>query len=389
MKIKFFPPVKVMRAPRSLVCTPLVATLIVAGCGANFTIRTASIPSSVMASLRSPVATSVAQYRAYGDSITAGITLSSSEKPYPAFVAEYESVTYANNAITGDQACDVPTRQIFPNEDFPTLATHPIYTLAIGTNDAIEGIGSYEEVFRLCHQAAISWLAIPEEYKVLATGSGVTTTGRGAIDSSNNWSAWTSGEQGSTVSFTITTNQSGPIYAWPRIIDDDPGTYTYALDGVLIGASTNQTTPGMATINGTSNSLGFLRLPPVPAGTHVVTFTQTSPGADGFSVVGIGTPTRLTSDQFPSVLVGTIPFQMPGSRCNSVDGPCQKYIQDIEADVKMFSADGLNVRLFDTRKFMFGTFIEMNDSVHPNELGQFELSHAVEASWSANPASAQ
>ena len=57
------------------------------------------------------------------------------------------------------------------------------------------------------------------------------------------------------------------------------------------------------------------------------------------------------------------------------------YIDDIVADVNLLAADGLNVRLFDTRAFMFGTPLEMNDPVHPNEYGQFELSHAVEAVW--------
>ena len=65
-----------------------------------------------------------------------------------------------------------------------------MYTLLIGTNDVdIKGAGSYETVFILCHQAAISWLAVPAEYKVLANGSGVTTSGTGAINSSNNWNA--------------------------------------------------------------------------------------------------------------------------------------------------------------------------------------------------------
>jgi hypothetical protein len=49
--------------------------------------------------------------------------------------------------------------------------------------------------------------------------------------------------------------------------------------------------------------------------------------------------------------------------------------------VNLFAADGLNVRLFDTRKYMFGTAVEMNDGVHPNEFGQYELSFSVEASW--------
>ncbi len=379
MKIKLFLLFNEVRAPRLVICTLLFATLNLAGC-ASYTDR-ATIPTSVLASLPSPVATSEAQYRAYGDSITYGATLSASERPYPAFVAEHESVTYVDNAISSDQACDVPARQIFPNRDFPTLATHPIYTLVIGTNDTREGVGAYEAVFKLCHQAAISWLAVPAEYKVLATGSGVTTTGKGAIDSSNNWNAWSTGEQGSTVSFTITTNQVGPIYAWPLIMDGNSGTYTYSLDGLVVSSASTETTPNIATGNGTSSSLGFLRFPPVAAGTHVVTFTQTSTGGNGVSVVGIGTPTRRSGDVLPTVLAGTIPYQEPGRACNSSHGTCQRYIQDIKADVDIFSTDGLNVRLFDTRKFMFGTTLEMNDLVHPNEFGQFELSQAVESSW--------
>ena len=380
MTTSSFPLFRLVRAvpTRTLFSLLLVAPVLI-GCG--FT-NYATIPSSVFANLPNPVATSAAQYRAYGDSITAGATFTVSERPYPAFVAEYEMVAYADNAIPGDQACDIPTRQIFPNEDFPTLESHPMYTLLIGTNDVgAKGVGSYEAVFMLCQQAAISWLAIPAEYKVLATGSGVTTTGTGAIDSSNNWNAWTTGKLGSTVSFSITTNQFGPIYAWPRIIDGSSGTYTYSLDGLVVGSASTETSPSIATRNGTSSSLGFLRLPPVAAGTHVVTFTQTNTGGSGVSVVGIGAPTRRPDDVLPTVLVGTIPYQEPGSVCNSPDGPCQKYIDDIVDDVNIFAADGLNVRLFDTRRFMFGTLLEMSDFIHPNEFGQYRLSQSVEAAW--------
>ncbi|WP_433969063.1 hypothetical protein [Tunturiibacter gelidiferens] len=333
------------------------------------------------------VPTSVAQYRAYGDSITYGFTLSDpATQSYPNLVAKYEHVTVANNALSANQACDVPTAQIFPNQDSPTLATHPTYTLLIGTNDVtFKGVGPYEAVFKLCHQATISWFALPAEYKVLASGMvGVTTTGAGAIDTTNNWNSWTTGGLGSTVSFAITTSHDGPIYAWPRIDDDNPATYSYSVDGVVLGTGSVQTTPRIATSAlHTTNSLSFLRLPSIPAGKHVVTFTQTSAGANGVSVVGIGTPTGPPANSLPSVLVGTIPFhvQNPGDPCNFPKGTCQVYIEDIEADVNLFSADGLNVRLFDTRKYMFGTPAEMNDMLHPNRLGQMELSRSVEASW--------
>ena len=330
--------------------------------------------------------TSIAHYRAYGASITQGRTLSNPAKQaYPALVAEFEKVNFVNNALAGDQACDVPTRQIFPNKDSPTAHLHPTYTVLVGTNDVdVKGVGAYEAVFMLCHKALISWLAVPLEYKVLATSNEMKTSGPGSLDTKNNWNAWTTGGPGATVSFTITTRKEGPIYAWPRIDDKNPGTYSYSLDGKVLGAGSTQTTPRISTENFTTDSLGFLRLPVVSAGTHVVEFTQTSEGANGLSILGIGAPAEARADELPTVLVGNITYQLHGGSigaCVISDLPCLRYIQDIEADVNVFSSDGLRVRLFDTRKYMFGTAAEMNDSLHPNALGHIELSQAVEASW--------
>lgn len=102
------------------------------------------------------------------------------------------------------------------------------------------------------------------------------------------------------------------------------------------------------------------------------------------SILGIGAPAEPRSDELPNVLVGTITYQLHGGSfgaCVISDAPCLQYIQDINTDVDPFSADGLKVRLFDTRKYMFGTATEMNDSLHPNALGHIELSQAVEAKW--------
>ncbi len=364
-----------MHIQRNAACAAFSAILTFAGCES---IKTRTVPG--------PVPTTLAQYRAYGDSITFGATLRDpAAQAYPALIAADESVSFANNALVGDEACDVPTRQIFPNRDSPTLAGHPTYTLLIGTNDVdVKGTGRYEAIYVLCHQAAISWLGVPAEYKVLADSSEVTSTGPGAIDSSNNWNAWTTAGQGSTVSFAITVTSPGPIYAWPRIDDYNPATFTYSLDGIVLGAATTQTTPRISTQNGSTNSLGFLRLSQVPTGAHVVTFTQTSTGVNGVSVVGIGSPVGPITNRLPTVLVGTIPFQLHGGAvgaCTSSDAPCLEYIKDIEADVSLFSADGLDVRLFDTRKYMIGAATEMNDSLHPNVLGQIELGQSVIASW--------
>lgn len=332
------------------------------------------------------VPTPQAQYRAYGDSITQGYTLSDPvREAYPTLVALHELVTFANNARDGDESCDVTAAQMFPNQDSPTLVSHPFYTVLIGTNDADRTTPiPYEPIFALCHQAAISWAAVPLEYKVLANSGQVTTNGPGALESANNWNAWKTGGQGASISFRITTAREGPIYAWPRIDDNSAGNYTYSLDGVVLGSGSMQTTPKLATKNGTTSSLGFLRLARVPAGEHVITFTQTNAGADGFSIVGIASPLKGAADKLPTVLAGVIPLQnhdsQPG-RCTPTEPICLAYVQIVTDDAAMFASDGLDVRVFDTRKYMQATSAEMSDQVHPNALGHQELSRSVEAAW--------
>jgi hypothetical protein len=330
------------------------------------------------------VITTSVEYIAYGASTTAGYTLSNpSKQAYPALVAAFESVPLTNRAISGDQACDVPATQIFANGDSPTLTAHTVSSTLIGTNDVDnKGTGSYEAIYMLCDQAIISWLGVPLEYKALANGKNATTTGSGKVDST--WNAWTTGAQGATVSFTITTSSVGPIYAWPLSDDRSSATYTYSLDGTVIGSKNVQTSPQMATDNGTTRSLGFIRIPAVSAGTHVVTFTQTSTGSSGVSVVGVGSPFVSLNNKLPTVLVGTITFQLMGGgegACTVSDAPCQQYVQDQKTDAALLAGDGLDVRVFDTRQYMFGTASEMNDSLHPNAFGQQELSQSVEAVW--------
>ncbi|WP_058186290.1 hypothetical protein [Terracidiphilus gabretensis] len=325
-------------------------------------------------------------YFALGDFITDGVTLSNpSQQAYPALVSREKNSPLTNLAIAGDQACDVPARQIFPNNVSPTLASHTTYSVLIGANDVDnQGQGAYEQVFVQCHQAALSWLALPAEGKVLAGSAGFVADGPGQVDTTNGWNAWTTAGQGSTVSFTITMATGGPIYAWPLIDDASTAAYGYALDGVETGTSAVQTSPQMATKNGTTRSLGFLRWPWVSAGKHIVTFIQTSAGTAGISVVGIGAPSALPAGQLPTVLAGTVPYQLHTGLnvgCQATDAPCLAYNSDTLADVNMFAGDGLNVLLFDTRQYLQGTSAEMSDALHPNAAGQEKLSEAVQAAW--------
>lgn len=355
---------------RFAACAFSIAIVALAGC------------SSISYSIHM-VPTSQAQYRAYGDSVTFGTFLADPQtQAYPALVAVDEGVSFANNAIPGDQGCDVATSQIFPNLDSPTLASHPTYTVLIGANDLSEDNAySYLQVFTVCHQAVITWLAVPAEYKSLANGKDVKTSGPGKLDASNNWNAWTTQKQGSTVSFTLATARIGPIYIWVRIGDNSDATYNYSLDGDVMGSGAARTDPKINTRNHGDNSIALIRLDKVPAGKHVVTFTQTNSGDDGVSVLGIGAPNGTPAGQFPVVLAGAIPNEKKGGRCSATDKLCLAYRQTIQNDVQLFASDGLDVRYFDDTKYMLGNPDEMSDIVHPNALGDQHIAESVEAVW--------
>jgi hypothetical protein len=163
-----------------------------------------------------PVAST--QYKAYGASTTVGYTLSDpSTQAYPALVADFENVPLANRAISGDQACDVAARKIFPNGDSPALAKHTVSSMLVGTNDVnVKGTGAFEAIYMLCERATISWLGVPLEYKALANGTNMSTTGSGSLNST--WNAWTTGGQGATVSFASSGIQKCSTYSSSHVI---------------------------------------------------------------------------------------------------------------------------------------------------------------------------
>jgi hypothetical protein len=87
------------------------------------------------------------QYHAYGDSITFGSFLRYEDLTYPNLIARDHLLYLLRYALPSEQACDVPTRQIFPHQDGLTGEVAPLYTLLIGTNDAdVKGKGSYEAI---------------------------------------------------------------------------------------------------------------------------------------------------------------------------------------------------------------------------------------------------
>ena len=318
-------------------------------------------------------------YHALGDSITAGFTLPDpATQSYAALVSSAVSLTLTDDAIAGDQACDLPADQIVQRNELPTLAARGLYTLLVSTNDvSFKGAGPYESIFNLCQQATIAWLAVPAEYKVLATDATVKVTGPAHLEPF--WNAVTTDARNASVTFRLKTAGSGPIYVWYRITDGNKGFFSYAVDGTALGSLATGPSPAIDTVHGTESSLAFLRIPAVPAGGHTVTFTQTSTDSDGLGVVAVGTPAPPETPNLPRVLVGTTPKQKSRSNavCAGNDSECQAYIQDIRLNVAVFASDGLGVSLFDTRKYEIGTDADMTDSVHPNAMGHREIALAL------------
>ena len=346
----------------------LLATAWITGCGmGNFT---ASVPATSI-----PPVTGYALYHAYGDSITAGVGVSNVSFVYASLAASYNHLTLTDYAISGDQACDVPTRQIFANADSPALASAGLYSLLIGTNDAtFRGAGANETTFNLCDQAAISWLATPLESKLLATAGSVQVSGASHLETQDNFNAVTTDALGATITFPFTRSVAAPVYLWYRITDNNPYSFTCGFDGGAETTFNNAPAPAIQTYNNTTTSVGVYRFGAVAAGSHSLRCTQRSAGTFGMGLIAIGGPPAAGTAMRPRLLVGLLSPQLNGAHSTDITA----YDADIRSNVALFAGDGLDVELFDASKYMTGTTADLFDLVHPNVLGQQEIFQAFE-----------
>jgi len=312
-------------------------------------------------------------YYSYGDSITAGLNVTSSQFSYPNRIGQNLGIIVTQRGVSGDMVCDVPFRML--NVDSPAVAsTQPLRTLMIGTNEINKGTGAYEAVSHLCFQAVVSWATVPVTSKVL--GSAATTTGTCANDTT--FAAATGvacTAPGSTQSYTVTTT-GGPIYAWRRIIDSDAGTYNMQVDGGTAIPLATATTPAIATTNGHTSSLALVRVTNVAAGTHTVLFTQT--GSSGtMSTIAVGTPSNAIFSSLPYLVQGEIPPQLNGGNAAALAA----YRADQASDITTLLSDGLNIATAPVTKYLQATTAaaDMFDSLHPNDAGHLELAAAFQS----------
>ncbi len=316
----------------------------------------------------------LAGYQAFGDGITSGQTVSLAQS-YPSLFASADGFSMTNFGAPSSVACDILPSAILSNGIDPTQTSAPLTSLMVGSTDVDNYGGAYLSLFTACDQAALAWLAIPREYKVLPGDPGAAVTS-GSWTANPNTGVLQNTAGAGTLAFNITAN-SGPVYFWYLLGDALPGTFTLTIDGVAGNAVySTQPTPAIDSINH-SPSVGFALLRfPLSAGPHTLEVNVQS-GTVG--ILGAATPPSPgAASVHPTVLVSDIPNQLSSAPTAS-PGLIATYTQAIQSSVSQFQADGLDVRLVPTQQTMLGTPPEMTDSVNPNPLGQSHLAQAFES----------
>ncbi len=290
---------------------------------------------------------SIADYIALGDSITAATYIADPAQRYPNLVAQALNRNLFNYAVPGYKACDIMPLEALPFFVGESLATNPVYSLLVGTNDLRSyGVGDHEQTFNLCHQATLAWLGVPPANKVLIPAT-----------------------TGPTTHIALTTT-GAPAYLWYGIQTNATGSFTVSIDGAAPNVLTQtQANP----VGNVTSSYGLLRIP-IGAGAHTFDITTQS-GTVNF--LGMGSPVGSVG---PTILAGDIPNQTNGDTAGIA-----AYTADIVANIALLRADGLDIRFISTQQAMHATAAEMMDAVHPNALGLSELAAAFETS---NPSAA-
>ena len=323
-------------------------------------------------------------YIANGDSITFGYPLTASR--YPSLVASRLGIPSLNvTANIGDQACDVFPRALYVDGITVQGSGQQLLSLMVGTNDVDKkGIGAYEATYRLCHTALLAFLAIPSTS--LLRGGNANVSGAGgwsaAADTGN--PAFTFGGMyapaGGTLTFSLgAVSGPTPTYIFYSIDDAAPATAAFTVSddkGTVLATASALPPIAMATANGTTQSLGVLRVVRAPGTSQLIASTS----AGGVSIYGVGSiPVPLASGA-QMILSADVPNQLQGNPVSTA-AQIASYNADIAADEAIVRADGALVAHVYDDLYMLGTPAEMNngDPLHLSALGDANMASAFVA----------
>ena len=323
-------------------------------------------------------------YIANGDSITYGYPLTASR--YPSLVASRLGIPSLNvTANVSDQACDVFPRALYVDGITVAASGGQLLSLMVGTNDADKkGTGPYEATYRLCHTALLAFLAIPSDS--LLRGGNPAVAGAGAwsaaADTGNR--AFTFGGMYAGGPGTLTFSPGAvsvptPTYILYSIDDAAPATAVFTVTderGTVLGTAGSTPPVSMATANGSTQSLGVLRVVRAPGTSQMIASTSSG----GVSIYGVGSIPRPAVPGAPVILSADVPNQRQGDTVATA-AAIAAYNADIAADEATVLGDGATVAHVYDDLYMLGTPAEMysGDRLHLSALGDANMASAFVA----------
>ncbi len=329
----------------------------------------------------------------FGDSITCGFYA----QPQDGVNNVYSNEGYAglfdaevgapaqNWCRQGDTAADL-SRVWAPFFSSPAGNGNQLYTLMIGVNDAYRygvapvALANYgAEV-----GAALAWLALPSDAKVLA--SNITQrTGNWTADTGFNLNDFGLNSSDPNASLTFNVNQAvagHQLYLVYHVYNLPPaqaGTATIAVDGVVEATVDESFNSGFGpeTQNGTNDSYFLVTLPLGEAGQHTVTFTSTGPAGATVSMLWAGVPQAAYSTVAgaPRVLVGPVTTSPSGNQAYAAN----VFNQTLRTLVQGLASDGMNLLVVPTDTAL-DPATDFVDLLHPNNGGHAKLAAVFEGS---------
>ena len=344
------------------------------------------INGAMTSQVRGLAPTTASTYTAYGDEATYYVYYTANTL-YPYLTNADLGGGLTNYTVPFGYDCDVVDQKIFPNSN-PSNSGNPLVSWLPSIADPTYGAGYYAAhaaVTQQCRVAGLTWMTIPQSYKVLGQSSGCAQTGTWTNDTRYGGSIGvTSSTNGSSLACSITTTGS-PIYAWFQLSENDGGAFTYSVDG---GPTTSVATNGGNAFSypvGTHHTVGAVRLP-VFSGSHTVTFNVTSATGSGNNVYieGIGTPPNKSYlGGTPTVYYGG---QLPWYNNTGYTAAIAAFNTAEMTDAQQLAADGLAVSFVNVQNYVdpVADMTNANPSV-PNATGQTHLKEAFEGAMQFVP----
>ncbi len=338
--------------------------------------ETLSSSSSSGVTISSTVKAGINSETNFGDSITCGIGAMPANQGYSSLLDTAIGKAAKNYCRPGDQAADLARVWVYPKTT-PTLGSHQLYTVLIGTNDA-NSCGSSTgciENWKQSLESSLAWLAMPSQDKTFPA----TATARTGTWTSDLTNGLKTTEKDASLTFTVKQTIAGRLmYVGYRIFDTTStihGAASLFVDGAEVKILSSAVTSGhsLSTNNGTKDTIVVASLPLGAVGKHTVKLVVTSQSGEEFSLqwLGVSSTNYRGNTAAPHVVVGSI----TRSGSSTLNGTIANYNSALSSLVSSLTSEGLHISIAPTSTAL-NTSTDLWDEFHPNNGGHLKVAKA-------------